>query len=507
MTLHQLRIDLARDLPAGLVVFLLALPLCLGVALASDAPLAAGLLAGVIGGLVAPILSRSPLSVSGPTASLATVVATAVTTHDFPTVCAATVVAGAAQIGLGFVRAGVLSSFIPSTVIRGMLAGIALMLVLKQLPHAIGYDAEAFDSEEFFEPQGENTFTALWNALDFFQWGSVLVCAISTAILLAARRKLWTPRRWMPAPLLVVIVGTLAQLALERWAPALALGPQHLVQVPGDAFSAIRPPPADLFLQRHVWTLGLVIAGVASLESLLSIDAIDRIDPDKRHSDPNRELIAQGVANLAAGMLGALPVTSVIVRGSANASAGAKTRKSSLIHGFFLLSAMLLLAPLLNHIPLAALATVLILTGLDLANLPIMPVLWRKGARAFVPFAATLLGILLTNLIIGVCIGIVVGLAFTVREAMRNAMRITDRAGVRTIALEKDAYFFHKQQLVDALHGTPDGTKRIVIARGQADFVSEEVREAIRDFEGVATRRGMIIELQGVPRASIMPGA
>ncbi|MFO0684034.1 MAG: SulP family inorganic anion transporter [Sandaracinus sp.] len=428
------------------------------------------------------------------------------TTHDFATVCAATMVAGLAQIGLGLVRAGVLSTFIPSTVIRGMLAGIALMLVLKQLPHAIGYDAEAFDSDEFFEPQGENTFTALWNALDFFQWGAVLVSAISLALLIAARRKVWQPRRWMPAPLLVVIVATLVQLAMERWAPGIALGRQHLVEVPTDAVSAIHLPSPSAFLELHVWTLGLVIAGVASLESLLSIDAIDRIDPEKRHSDPNRELIAQGTANLVSGFLGALPVTSVIVRGSANASAGAKTRKSALIHGLFLLLAMLLLAPLLSHIPLAALATILILTGLDLANLPIVPALWKRGARAFVPFAATLLGILLTNLIIGVCIGIAVGLAFTVREAMRNAMRITDRSGIRTIALEKDAYFFHKNQLVEALHGTPEGTKRIVIARGQADFVSEEVREAIRDFEGVATRRGMVIELQGVPRASIMPG-
>ncbi len=506
MKVAELRADLAHDLPAGLVVFLLALPLCLGVALASGAPLASGLLAGVVGGLVAPLLSRSALSVSGPTAGLAAIVSTAIASGDFAHVCAATMVAGLAQIVLGLVRAGVLTSFIPSTVIRGMLTGIALILVLKQLPHAVGYDAEAFDSDDFFVAHGGNTFSLLVMAASSFEWGAVLVSLVSVAILVSAHRGLWTPRRWMPTALVIVIAGTLVQLALERFAPTLALGTSHLVDIPLDVSHVVSFVDASHFADPSVWTLGLVIAGVASLESLLSVDALDRLDPLQRRSDPNRELVAQGSANLVSGLLGGLPVTSVIVRGSANAAAGAHTRKSALTHGVLLLVAMLALAPVLRHVPLAALATLLVHTGLVLANLPVIPALWKRGPRVFVPFAVTLVAILFTNLILGVCIGIAVGIAFTLREAMRHAILVTDARSTRTIALAKDAYFFHKAQLLEALHGAPEGTQRIVVVKGRADFVSEDVREALRDFEMLASRRGIVLELEGVPRASLMPG-
>jgi MFS superfamily sulfate permease-like transporter len=499
--------ELRHDIPAGLVVFLVALPLCLGVALASGAPLASGLVAGCVGGLIVPVLSRSAVSVSGPAAGLAALVLTGVEHHGFATVCAATMIAGGLQLVLGALRAGVVVSFIPSTVIRGMLAAIGLLLILKQFPHAIGYDQEAFDSDEFEVAGGGNTFSLLLRALSSLEWGAVIVSVLTVTVVLTQERTRWRKIAWLPAALVVVVAATLVNAAFRAWAPGLSLEARHLVDVPLDASTAIDLVDLEPFTRAETYTLGLVLGIVASLESLLSLDAVDRLDPFKRRSDPNRELLAQGAANLLSGFLGGLPVTSVIVRSSANVNAGGRTRASAFFHGLFLLTAILFLAPLLRQVPLAALASILVLTGLKLASPRTFVAMWNRGKRIFTPFAVTILAILFTDLLRGILVGIFVGLAFTLREAMRNAVEVRDDGGVRIVRFAKDVYFFHKAQVLDALDKAPAGTRLLLVDKGAADFVSEDVREAIADFETLARGRGMALELKGVPRASLMPEA
>jgi MFS superfamily sulfate permease-like transporter len=498
--------ELRHDVPAGLVVFLVALPLCLGVALASGAPLASGLVAGVIGGLVVPLISRASLAVSGPAAGLAAIVASGVTHHGFELICGATMIAGLFQLTLGALRAGIIVSFIPSTVIRGMLTAIGLLLILKQIPHAVGYDHEAFDSNEFVVEGEGNTFSLFFHALSSIELGAVLISVVTIAILLTHEKTRWRKIAWLPGALVVVIVATLVNVALTAFAPSLALEARHLVDVPLDALSAISIVELDVLLEWDTLRLGVVLGVVASLESLLSLDAVDRLDPYKRRSDPNRELLAQGAANLLSGFLGGLPITNVIVRSSANVNAGAKTRASAFIHGALLLAAVLFLAPLLRTIPLAALATILVLTGYKLAKPEIFVAMWKRGLRIFAPFAITIVAILFTDLLVGILVGIVVGLGFTIREAMRKALETSDRDGTRTVRFTKDLYFFHKAAVLDALEHTPSGTKRVVIDKGAADFIAEDVREAITDFETLARSRGMELEVRGVPRASLMPG-
>ncbi len=498
---------LGRDLPAGLVVFLVALPLCLGVALASGAPLVAGLVAGCVGGLVVPLISRSALSVSGPAAGLAAIVAAGVSQHGFGAVCAATMVAGLLQLGLGALRAGVVTAFVPSTVIRGMLTAIGVMLVLKQFPHAVGYDHEAFDSDEFFVEGEGNTFSLLAHALGAIEPTAVTVSAIALVILFVHRRTAWKKVAWLPAPLVVVLIGTAIAWSYELWAPELSLDERHFVDVPLDAAGALVPVSLAPFSDFSTWRMGLVVGIVATLESLLSLGAVDKLDPEKRHSDPDRELLAQGAANLISGALGGLPVTSVIVRSSANVSAGARTRAAAFTHGVLILVSVLFLASTLRHVPLAALATILVVTGLDLADPRAFIAMWRRGPRVFAPYFVTIVSILFTDLLIGIVVGLAVGVVLTLRESMRNFLTIEDRGEIRRISFSKDAYFFHKAQLLDALNGAPEGTKRIVVAKGRADFVSEDVRETLRDFEALAVRRGITLELEGVHRASLMPEA
>lgn len=499
--------ELRHDVPAGVVVFLVALPLCLGVALASGAPLASGLVAGVIGGIVIPFISRSSLSVSGPAAGLAAIVASGVTHHGFELICGATMVAGLMQLTLGALRAGVIVSFIPSTVIRGMLTAIGLLLILKQVPHAVGYDHEAFDSNAFMVEGEGNTFSLFFHALSSIEIGAVIISIITIAIMLTQEKTRWKNVAWLPAALVVVVVATLVNAALGVWAPNLVLEARHLVDVPLDAASAISIVEFGVLGELQTWWLGLVLCMVASLESLLSLDAIDKLDPYKRRSDPNRELLAQGAANLLSGFLGGLPITSVIVRSSANLNSGGRTRAAAFIHGALLLSAVLFLAPWLRMVPLAALATILVLTGYKLAKPEIFLAMWRRGLRVFAPFAITIVAILFTDLLKGILVGIVVGIGLTIREAMRNALDIVDDDGVRTVRFTKDIYFFHKAALLDALEQAPASTKRLVVDKGAADFVAEDVREALEDFATLARSRGMELEIRGVPRASVMPGA
>ena len=498
--------NLAHDLPAGLVVFLVALPLCLGVALASGAPLVSGLIAGIIGGLVIPLISRAPLSVSGPAAGLAAIVSSGIVkVGSFEKFCLAIVIGGVIQLALGALRAGVIVSFIPSSVIRGMLTAIGLLLILKQIPHAIGYDAENFASESFVVEGGQgNTFSFFAQALSRLEWGAVLISVASMAILITFDRvKLLKKLTWLPGALIVVVVGTLMNIGFARFAPQLVLERRHLVEVPAEGgpsafFAELQLPDFSAFSDARVWLLGGTIAIVATLESLLSLDAIDRLDPFRRRSSPNRELIAQGVANLLSGLVGGLPVTSVIVRSSANVNAGGRTQAAAFTHGAFLLLAVVFAGMFLNMIPLSALATILVLTGFKLASPKLFRGMFKLGWTQFTPFLITIFAILLTDLLVGIAIGIVVGLAFTIRTSMKGAFSmLTESDGTRVLRFEKDIYFFHKAALLELLNAVPHGT-RLVVDRGAADFVEHDVREALHDFQLVAGLRGIEVELRGV---------
>lgn len=500
--LHPLG-HLRHDLPAGLVVFLVALPLCLGVALASGAPPLAGLIAGCIGGLVIPLVSRAPLSVSGPAAGLAAVVFAGVQQHGFPTVCAATVIAGVLQVGLGLLRAGFVVSFVQSSVIRGMLAAIGILLILKQIPHAIGYDAENFAGESF-EVAGEgNTFALLWHALSRLEWGALLISVVALAVLWgweAGGLKKRLPV--VPAALVVVVGGALLAYAYPALRPALALDQRHFVAVPEEGLEALRSSLDVLsmgsFLRVETWVLGVVLGLVASLESLLSLDAVDRLDPYRRRSDTNRELVAQGLGNALSGLCGGLPITSVIVRSGANVDAGGRTQAAAFTHGALLLGAILALASVLNRIPLAALATILVWTGAKLAHPTIFRTMWQRGADQLIPFVVTIVAIVLTDLLKGVVLGIVVGQAFNVRSAMRNAFTVEDEGEVRRISFTKDIFFFHKAAILAALDRLPSGTTLVVVDAGRADYVELDVREAVHESRERVERQGARLEILGV---------
>lgn len=499
------RRNLRYDLPAGLVVFLVALPLCLGVALASGAPLVSGLLAGIVGGLVIPLISRSPLSVSGPAAGLAAIVASGI--HEvggFQQFGAAVVLGGLLQVLIGAARAGVITSFIPSSVIRGMLSAIGILLILKQIPHALGYDADALSHDSFAMTDSFSSFGVIQRALGVFEPGAILVSALSLAILtLYERVPALKSLTVLPGALLVVVLGTLANELFLRVAPAVALAPTHLVAIPVSARTT------DLLEHLHfaslagithprVITLGVTIAIVASLESLLSLDAIDRLDPFKRRSPPNRELVAQGTANVLSGLIGGLPITSVIVRSSANVNAGGRTRAAAFFHGILILLAVAFAGRILNRIPLAALASILLVTGYKLAKPAIFAEVRALGMRHFVPFATTIVAIVATDLLRGIVVGIIIGIAFTIRESMRGAFELVEEEeGVKRLRFLKDIYFFHKAAIVDVLETQGEQTL-LLVDKGAADYVEHDVLEAISEFRSSASTHGVQVELVGL---------
>jgi MFS superfamily sulfate permease-like transporter len=409
---HPLR-NLKYDLPASIVVFLVALPLCLGIALASGAPLFSGIIAGVVGGIVVGSVSGSALSVTGPAAGLTTIVLASITRMGtFEAFLTTVFLAGLIQFTLGILKAGSIGNYFPSSVIKGMLAAIGIILILKQLPHAVGYDKDFEGDESFLQKDGENTFTEILNALSYVNFGAVIIFAASLLILILWERPFIKNNKFstlLPAPLLVVLAGVLANMLFVGSFPDLAIEKEHLVSLPiADDLAAFasqfRFPDFSQILTKDTWITAFTIAIVASLESLLSIDAVDKLDPFKRTSPLNRELQAQGLANTVSGLIGGLPVTAVIVRSSANVAAGARTRVSAITHGMLLLVTAFLIPTLLNKIPLASLAAILLMVGYKLAKPSLIVSMYHKGKDQFIPFAVTIIAILLTDLLIGITI-------------------------------------------------------------------------------------------------------
>ena len=504
--------NLKSDFASGLVVFLVALPLCLGIALASGAPPLSGIIAGVVGGIVVGFFSKSHLSVSGPAAGLTAIVLTAITDLGaFNIFLTAGLIAGLIQLILGFVRAGSISNYFPTNVIEGMLAGIGVIIILKQIPHAIGYDADFEGDETFMQQDGGNTFSTIIGALDYINLGAVIVTAVSLTILLLWDKVPFLKKlKLVPGALVAVIVGILINEFFLASGSSLAITSEHLVNLPvpetiDDFKSIILLPDFNGFLNYKVWIVGATIAVVASIETLLCIEAADRMDAQKRLTDTNVELKAQGIGNMLSSLIGGLPLTSVVVRTSTNNNAGAKSKMSTIIHGVFLLVSVLAIPFLLNKIPFATLAAVLFLVGYKLAKPAIIIHFWHKGKYQFIPFIATLLGVVFMDLLKGVALGIVISIIFIIRGNMQRAYRFRkekfEEGDVIRIDLAQEVSFLNKAAIKDTLMSIPENS-RVVINAEDTVYIAHDVLDLIQEFATIrASEDNIKVKLKGFKKA------
>ncbi len=490
---------LKNDLPASLVVFLVALPLCLGVALASGAPLISGIIAGIVGGVVVGAISGSHSSVSGPAAGLtAVVLSSIIQLGSFELFLMALVIAGAIQIIGGIAKAGIIANYIPSNIIKGLLAAIGIILILKQIPHAVGLDIDQEGDFSFFQKDGENTFSELIKIFSFFTWGAFLICIISMFILIYWDKTPLKKIKFFPASLFVVITGVILNGLFKSFIPQLIIEPSHLVNIPeftGFA-SLITQPSFTNILNYNVWIVALTLAIVASLETLLNLEAVDNIDPHKRKSPPNRELIAQGIGNVVAGLIGGIPITSVIVRSSVNINSGSSSKLSTILHGFFLLISILALAPILNLIPLSTLASILIFTGYKLAKVSFFKEMYKKGWNQFIPFITTIIAIVFTDLLIGIIIGSAVGILFILKSNYSNPFTIKTEqqhsGETLLIDLPNQVSFLNKSRIKETLWNLPNNSKLIIDA-SHSNFIDDDILEVIKDFKTIVSKEKKIL--------------
>lgn len=480
---------IGSDIPSAIVVFLVALPLCLGIALGSQAPLFSGIIAGIVGGIVIGALSGSHLSVSGPAAGLTVIVAAAILKLPaYEAFLLAVVIAGALQLIFGFMKAGVLGDYVPNSVIKGMLAAIGIILILKQFPHLVGYDKD-FVGDESFSSGGENTFTGLFHSFQYFSQGAILIGSVSLFILITWEQRFMKQiklLKFIPGPLVVVVVGVWINEMLKLYKPGIALEASHLVSLPvaenfQGLISFLKFPDLQFINNPDVWTTAITLAIVASLETLLGIEAIDKLDTYKRVTPTNRELKAQGVGNMISGLIGGLPLTSVIVRSSANFSSGAKSKMSTIYHGIMLLVSVAFIPTILNKIPLAALAAILIFTGYKLAKIPLIKEFYHKGWDQFVPFMVTIIAILLTDLLVGIVIGIFVGLFYMVRSNFRSSVLVVHDDNRYLVRLRKDVSFLNKPIIKRKLEKVPEDSY-VMIDATRADFIDKDVIDVVNEF-------------------------
>ena len=450
---------LKDDIPAGIVVFLVALPLCLGIALASGAPLFSGLIGGLVGGLIVSWLSGSQLAISGPAAGLTVIIFNGIETlGSFQAMLVACVLAGIMQLGLGFLRAGIIGAFFPSAVIEGMLAAIGLILIIKQIPHATGYHVHYEGDESYMKDTAESSFIELFDSFSGISPGSVIISIVALLLLMLFSTALFKTQlllKLIPGPLVAVIWGVGYNLVTRQFAPDWAVSDQHLVSLPvsekaTDFFNNFVLPDAGYLSHLgnpHVYTVAVTIAIIASLETLLSLEATDKLDPLKRLAPTNRELKAQGVGNIISGLLGGLPITAVIVRSAASINAGGQTRVACFTHGVFLLLSVMFFAHYLNYIPLACLAAILLHTGYKLANPVLFRKFYQKGMSQFLPFVITVIAILVTDLLKGMAIGMVIGLFFVIKANYHAAITLIQDGSHYLLALNKDVSFLNKALL------------------------------------------------------------
>ncbi len=503
--------NLKADFASGLVVFLVALPLCLGIAMASGAPLFSGIIAGVVGGIVVGFLSTSHLSVSGPAAGLTAIVLTAISDLGaFDIFLVSVFIAGLIQLILGFVKAGSISNYFPTNVIEGMLAGIGIIIILKQLPHAVGYDGD-FEGDEAFLQSDGNTVSYLLGAFDHVQFGSIIITAVSLAILIAWDKINFLKKlKLIPGALLAVVIGIVLNEIFTASGSSLAIAKSHLVSLPvpasvadfGNIFST---PDFTAVTNPKVWITGVTIAIVASIETLLCIEAADRMDSQKRYTDTNKELRAQGIGNMLSSLLGGLPMTSVVVRTSANNNAGAKSKMSAVFHGVLLLVCVVAIPPLLNKIPLATLAAILLLVGYKLAKPATFLHFWKKGKYQFVPFIATLLAVVFTDLLKGVALGIVISIIFVLKGNLKRAYNFRKEeyadGDVIHIDLAQEVSFLNKAAIKQTLGEIPENSK-VVINAADTVYIAHDILDLIREFKTTrAEDENIKVKLKGFKKA------
>ncbi|MFV5697584.1 SulP family inorganic anion transporter [Flavobacterium sp. ZT3R17] len=504
--------NLKSDFASGLVVFLVALPLCLGIAMASGAPLFSGIISGIVGGVVVGYLSTSNLSVSGPAAGLTAIVLTAITDLGaFDVFLTAVFIAGLIQLLLGFIKAGTISNYFPTNVIEGMLAGIGIIIILKQLPHAFGYDSDFEGDQAFLELGGSNTFSALLAVFNYIQLGSIIITVLSLVILIAWDKVSFLKKlKLVPGALVAVIIGVVLNEIFTSAGSSLAIAKEHLVSLPvptslEEFKQIIVTPNFSGITNSKVWVVAFTIAIVASIETLLSIEAADRMDVQKRYTNTNVELKAQGIGNMVSALLGGLPLTSVIVRTSANSNSGAKSKMSTIIHGVLLLVSVVTIPFILNKIPLATLAAILLLVGYKLAKPSTFKHFWEKGKYQFVPFIATLLAVVFTDLLKGVALGIIISIIFVLKGNLKRAYHFRKEeyadGDVIHIDLAQEVSFLNKAAIKSTLNDIPENSKVIIDATDTV-YIAHDILDLIHEFKTVRAKEDHIkVKLKGFKKA------
>ena len=498
---------LGKDLSSSIVVFLVALPLCLGISLVSDAPLFSGLIAGIVGGVVVGSISGSRLGVSGPAAGLAVIVADAINDiGSFEVFIAAVVIAGIIQVILGYAGAGKVAFYFPSSVIKGMLAAIGISIILKQIPHAIGVDKDPNGDFKFFQSDGETTFSELLNIENYVP-GALMVGAICLGILILWESK-WIKGNkilnLIPGPLLAVFAG----IGLNFWFPdSMVITKEHLVNIPEiGSFSGLSEylihPKLSSFAKFKVIKVGVVIAIIASLETLLCVEATDRLDPEKNITPTNRELKAQGFGNIISGLVGGIPVTQVIVRSSANIQAGGKTKLSAILHGIFLFGTVMLIPQFLNMIPLSALAAILLVIGFKLAKPSMFKRLFAEGQDQFIPFITTIIAVLFTDLLVGILIGLLVGIGYVLFTNFRSAIVLEMKDRHMIIHFKKDVFFYNRAELMKLLSKLREGDE-LTLDGTKVDFIDHDIFLAIQDFVDQADQKKIKVNVIDITRQKI----
>lgn len=503
-----LRASIGRDVVAGSVVFLVALPLCLGVALASNAPLFSGILAGIVGGLVVGLLSRSHTSVSGPAAGLTAVVAAQIALlGSFEAFLLAVFIAGVIQVVAGLFRAGFIALFVPTSVVKGLLTAIGVILILKQIPHLVGHDADPEGDASFSQPDGHNTFSELFTLLEG-QWhlGAATIGLISIVLLVLWGRIKFLKNSPVPAPLIVVLAGLGLSRLFAAWGGKWVIQTSHLVQV--ETAESVREfgqflthPDFSMWMHPPIYVAAVTIAIVASLETLLNLDAVDRLDPQQRHSPPSRELFAQGVGNMVSGLIGGIPVTSVIIRSSVGINSGGATKLTTIFHGVLLLGCVMFLPQTLNLIPLSCLAGVLLVTGFKLASPDLVRQMYREGKYQFAPYVITVVGIVFTDLLIGILIGLAVSVSFilysNVKRPLRRVLETHVGGEVLRIELANQVSFLNRAAIERALIEIPRGG-HVLIDAEKSVYIDPDVLGLLQDYKNkTAPARGVAVSFRG----------
>ena len=499
--------SLRYDLPASIVIFLLALPLCLGIALASGAPLFSGLIAGIVGGIVVTSLSESTLGISGPSAGLAVIVFAAVQELGFEAVLLAVVLAGIIQFIIGNLGAGVIGYYFPSAVISGMLSGIGIIIFLKQIPHAMGYDSDYEGDMSFFQSDDYTTLSELGHMFDFIAPGAVVISGVGLGIMLLWETrwiKQYRFRQWIHGSLVVVIVGVLLNLLFMFTYPQWALSGNHLVLLPvtetlSDIANLFTLPDFSQINNPAVYSVAITLAIVASLETLLCVEATDKLDPYKRVSSNNCELRAQGIGNICSGLMGGLPMTQLIVRSSANIQSGGRTKMAAFMQGIFLLIAVLLIPGLANMIPLASLAAILMVVGYKLAKPALFKTMYQVGAYHFIPFIATIIGLIFSDMLMGIGIGMAFALFFILLENLKVGFHVHEQPQINKtiITLSENVSFLNKSSILHLLSELPNKSD-VVIDATYAKYIDYDVYEVIQNFKVDAKRKGTSLVIQNL---------